>query len=240
MIEADNRARRVGADDVESATSAVMALRHVTRTFGRAGAKRTVLRDLSLDIGPGTSIQIGGRNGSGKTTLLRVMTGILKPNAGEVLVDGLRPDGAWREYHRRIGFLSAGDRGLYVRLSVRDHLAYWTSLAFVARSERRALIDQTMEAFDLVDLSDRRSERLSQGQRQRLRIALAFVHRPQVLLLDEPRNSLDPDGLEILAGAVREALDRRAAVVWCSPPAEEQPVAFDRRLLLDDGQLAPA
>jgi ABC-type multidrug transport system ATPase subunit len=217
----------------------LMSLEHVSRGFGRGRRRQVILQDVSLSVLGGSIVQVGGRNGAGKTTLLRVMTGLLRAEAGEVRLQGLRPDGGWREYHRRIGFLSAGDRGLYVRLSVRDHLLYWCAMAFVPPSRRTGYIDTTMTAFRLDELADRRSERLSQGQRQRLRLALAFVHRPSVLLLDEPRNSLDSDGLEILATATREAASRGAGVVWCCPPGELQPVEFNRSYLLEGGTLQP-
>ncbi|MGB0093126.1 MAG: ATP-binding cassette domain-containing protein, partial [Solirubrobacteraceae bacterium] len=91
--------------------------------------------------------------------------------------------------------------------------------------------------FGLSALTTRRAERLSQGQRQRLRLALSLLHRPKVLFLDEPRNSLDADGLAVLSCAVRELLARGGCVIWCSPLGEEQPIMFDRRLLIKDGRL---
>jgi ABC-2 type transport system ATP-binding protein len=198
-----------------------------------------VLRDVSLSILRGTATCVGGRNGAGKTTLLRIATGILAPDTGGVTVESITPQ-SWREFHRRIGFLSAGDRGLYARLSVRGHLEFWSALAFVPRRERRESVERALTQFGLADLAGRRADRLSQGQRQRLRLALTVVHRPTVLLLDEPRNSLDPEGLEMLGAAVREVLNRSGAVIWCSPLGEDQPIGFDRILMLEDGELRRA
>ena len=228
--------RAAGRDD----PLAAMRLDEVTRYFGRRASRRVVLREVTLVVEPGALVHIGGKNGAGKTTLLRLMAGILKPNEGEVSIGDLSTERNWREFHRRIGFLSAGDRGLYTRLTVRAHLEYWCALAFVARERRPALIEEALSTFGLAELSERRSERLSQGQRQRVRLALALVHRPQILLLDEPRNSLDSDGLDLLASGVRAAVGRGASVVWCSPPSEPQPVDFDRRLILEDAQVRPA
>jgi ABC-2 type transport system ATP-binding protein len=218
---------------------AAMRLDNVTRHFGRGAKRRVVLRDVTLILDPGALVHVGGNNGAGKTTLLRLMAGILKPNEGEVSIGELSTERSWREFHRRIGFLSAGDRGLYARLTVRAHLEYWCALAFLPREQRAPHIEDALTKFGLAELSDRRSERLSQGQRQRLRLALALVHRPQVLLLDEPRNSLDSDGLDLLASAVSAAVGRGASVVWCSPPGEAQPVDFDRRLILEDARVRP-
>ena len=213
---------------------------NVWRYWGRGAKRWAVLREVSLQLAPGTAVSIGGANGAGKTTLLRIATGILAPDSGTVSLDGITPRDSWREYHRRIGFLSAGDRGLYNRLSVRGHLNFWVKLAFVPRPERRSAVNEALTRFGLEDLAKRRTERLSQGQRQRLRLALTLVHRPQVLLLDEPRNSLDEEGLEILSSGVGDVLARGGVVIWCSPAGEEQPIGFDRSLLIEDGRLVPA
>lgn len=212
----------------------------VWRHFGRGSSRRVVLRDLDFGIASGTAVCITGGNGAGKTTILRLATGILAPNAGEVTIDGISTDERWREVHRRIGFLSAGDRGLYARLSVQGHLEFWAALAFVARRERKQVVADALERFGLSELAKRRADRLSLGQRQRLRLALTMVHRPSVLLLDEPRTSLDADGLDILCSSVREVVERDGAVIWCSPLGEEQPLRFHRTLVLADGRLSPA
>lgn len=209
----------------------------VWRAWGRGRARREVLRDLDLEIAAGTAISISGRNGVGKTTLLRIITGILAPDQGVVIVDGIRPTDSWREYHRRIGFLSAGDRGLYARVTVQGHLEHWTALALVPRCERRQRVEEALSTFDLAELAKRRADRLSQGQRQRLRLALAVVHRPNLLLLDEPQNSLDLEGQALLAAAVRDVLRRGGVVVCCSPAGEDQLEDCDRRAVIEDGAL---
>ena len=215
----------------------VVSLRHVWRSWGRGKKRWTVLEDVTLDVNPGVAVSISGSNGAGKTTLLRIATGILAPDRGSVSVDGFTASGNWREYHRRIGFVSAGDRGLYPRVTVRGHLEYWTRLAFMPRGQRPAAVEEALMRFGLDDLANRRAERLSQGQRQRLRLALGVVHRPKALLLDEPRNSLDDAGLELLASAVKDLLASGGAVIWCCPAGEAQPVTFRHRFMLVDRKL---
>lgn len=207
----------------------------VWRHFGRGENRRPVLRGVDLEIAAGTVTGIAGVNGAGKTTLLRIATGILEPSRGTVRVDGMTSRGHWREYHRRVGFLSAGDRGLYPRLTVEDHLRYWVRVALMPSSQCGDAVSEALERFELLELRDRRADRLSQGQRQRLRLALAFVHKPKLLLLDEPRNSLDADGTEILVCAVERVARRGAAVVWAHPTGEDQPVAFDHQLVIQEG-----
>jgi ABC-2 type transport system ATP-binding protein len=215
----------------------VVAFEGVWRHWGRGQKRRAVLRDLNLELRRGTVTNISGRNGAGKTTLLRIATGILAPDQGRVTIGGMESRGNWRDYHRLIGFLSAGDRGLYPRLAVEAHLSYWAKLAFLPRKDCRAATEEAIQQFGLSDLRDRRADRLSLGQRQRLRLALAFVHRPEVLLLDEPRSSLDGEGLGLLSAAVSNVASRGGAVLWCSPTSEDQPVQFDQRLVLEDAGL---
>ena len=217
--------------------TSLVALDDVWRHWGRGRSRWAVLRGVSLHVAPGTAVRVGGSNGAGKTTLLRIATAILAPDAGTVVVDGISSDGSWREYHRRIGFLSAGDRGLYARFSVRGHLDFCARISMLAPDERIELIERALVNFGLSDIATRRADRLSQGQRQRLRLALTFVHRPKVLLLDEPRNSLDDDGLTMLIGAVDDVLARRGAVIWCSPAGEQQPYDFDEDYLIEGGEL---
>lgn len=218
----------------------LVSFRGVSRYWGRGKNRWAVLRDVNLDMPAGTAISIAGGNGAGKTTLLRIATGILSPDSGSVTIDGMTADGSWREYHRRIGFLSAGDRGLYARLTVRHHLDYWARLAFMARADRKPAVDDVLARFGLSELAQRRADRLSQGQRQRLRLALTVLHRPKVLFLDEPRNSLDAEGLEVLRTAIGELLAEGGSVMWCSPLGEDQPMTFDRTLVIEGGELRPA
>jgi ABC-type multidrug transport system ATPase subunit len=221
------------------AADSLVAFDGVWRYWGRGKSRWAVLRGIDLHVAAGTVTCVGGQNGAGKTTLLRIGTAILAPDAGTVTVDGISSDGNWREYHRRIGFLSAGDRGLYARFSVRGHLEFSVRLAFVPTDRRQQLVEQALVGFGLADLAKRRADRLSQGQRQRLRLALTFVHEPKVLLLDEPRNSLDEQGLAMLVGAIDGVLARRGAVIWCSPAGETQPLKFDRSFLIEAGALRP-
>jgi len=198
---------------------------------------KPVLDDVSLALAPTTVTWIGGRNGVGKTTLLRLAAGILRPQRGSVRIGELTPDSRGGVYQRQIGFLSAGDRGLQARLQVRQQLDYWARLAYVPRERRAELVERTVDHFELQELAERRVDRMSMGQRQRLRIAMAFLHEPRVLLLDEPRNSLDEDGYALLANQIERIRREGAAVLWCSPRGEGRVIACDASYSLQDGRL---
>jgi ABC-2 type transport system ATP-binding protein len=199
--------------------------------------RQPVVAGVSLWLAPGTATWIGGQNGVGKTTLLRIAAGILLPQAGIVRLDGLDPIRHRGAYQRQLGFLSAGDRGLSARMTVDQQLDYWARLAYVPRTVRPACVADAIAAFELEALAKQRVDRISMGQRQRVRLAMALLHAPKVVLLDEPHNSLDDDGNRVLAAQVTAAVRRGAAVLWCSPRGDDQMLASHVSYTLEDGQL---
>ena len=201
--------------------------------------KPPVLNGLDLVIEPGKVVWVGGRNGAGKTTLLRIVSGLIDGNAGVVSAFGLHPTRNRRDYQRAVAFLSAGNSGVYARLTVRGQLDCWARIAYVPRERRKASVESMLDYFGLREIEDSRSDRLSMGQRQRPRIAMTFVMEPRLVLLDEPRNSLDGEGAEMLAGAIRGVAERGGAVLWVSPTGEPMNVDFDERHILEDGKLRP-
>jgi ABC-2 type transport system ATP-binding protein len=204
------------------------------------GPKPPVLEDVSLTLGAGEVTWIGGRNGVGKTTLLRLAAGILLPQRGTVRIGALTSDARGNRYQRQIGFLSAGDRSLQARMRVTQQLDYWARLAYVPRERRRMLVDRALQSFGLQEFAERRVDRMSMGQRQRIRLAMAFLHEPRVLLLDEPRNSLDDEGYALLNEQSAEAAARGATVLWCSPRGEDRVIACDASYSLLEGRLERA
>jgi ABC-2 type transport system ATP-binding protein len=183
---------------------------------------------------------VAGANGAGKTTMLRVAAGLIVPDAGTVRICGLDPERERAEFQRRVGFLSAGNSGLYARLKAEDHLELWSRLALMPRRERAAAVARALDTFDLRAICGRRVDRLSMGQRQRLRMALAFLHAPSVVLLDEPATSLDEAGIALLERALDELRGRGGAAVVCVPTGWARMLSLDRELALVDGRLEDA
>jgi ABC-2 type transport system ATP-binding protein len=215
-----------------------LVLRGVSKRWEKG--QPPVLEGVDLDLGSGSRTRIAGRNGVGKTTLMRIAAGLIDPDRGRAEVWGFTAAEHPQRYQRLVSFLPAGDRGLYARLSVRRQLDFWARIAMVPRGEVAARVEEAIEVFDLRELAGRRVDRMSMGQRQRLRIAMTFLPRPDVVLLDEPLTSLDGDGAQLLYAAIESMLEEGGAVLWCSPAGERVDYEFDRTFYLDQGKLVAA
>jgi ABC-type multidrug transport system ATPase subunit len=221
------------AAPIAAGETAVPALE--LRGVSKCLQRHLVLDRIDLSLPERTGVLLTGRNGAGKTTLLRVVSGLIAPDSGSVLVQGLSPERSRREISRRICMLGAGNSGLYARLSVRRHLDLAGRLALLGRAERIAAVERAIDAFDLCQVTSRRADRLSTGQRQRVRLAMAFLHGPQLALLDEPSTSLDDHGLGLLRAALSRLLARGGAAIWCEPSGGHAELVYDRRLVIEDG-----
>jgi heme ABC exporter ATP-binding subunit CcmA len=199
-----------------------------------------VLRGVDLVLEAGTRALLGGRNGAGKTTLLRIVAGLVDADAGEVRVAGLDASSDRREYHRRLGYLPAGAGGLYARLTVRQNLDFWGGLALLAGAPRREATARALTDFDLTALEHRRVDRISMGQRQRVRLAATFLHAPDLVLLDEPNTSLDDESLALLRAALDAHHARGGAWLWCAPAVTTAEPAVDVSFVVEDGAVRRA
>ena len=218
-------------DGLNGTGSALLTLEGVRKSWG----EQEVLGGVDLEIQAGTMVSVAGANGSGKTTLLRIATGMIIPDRGRTSFRGVDIERDLAAYQRHIGFLSAGDRGLYARLTVRQNLDLWGGLAGLSRRERRRRIDRMLSQFEIVELADRRVDRLSMGQRQRVRLALTFLHHPLIVILDEPRTSLDEAGVSLLNDALARLVGQGGAVLLASP---EPSLPFSgQSWLLQSGEL---
>jgi ABC-type multidrug transport system ATPase subunit len=204
------------------------------------GRPAPTLEGLELEMRPGEVVSVTGRNGAGKTTLLRILGGLVAPDRGDVVLDGIRLGTRRRAYQRQIGLLTPGDRGLYARVTVARHLDLWARLALLERDARAAAISDCYARFELAELADLRVDVLSMGQRQRVRLALAFLHAPRLVLLDEPANSLDLEALAIVRGAVDDVARRGDLCLVVAPEGAPTGIDVERALVLRDGRLERA
>jgi ABC-type multidrug transport system ATPase subunit len=206
----------------------------VTKRWGRSQAP--ILDGVDFELQRGALVGLQGANGAGKTTFLRILAGLFLPDSGTVSLDGLDPVRHRRAYQRRLGFVAAGQGALYARMSVKGHLEYWARLALLPPGDRPLAVERALERFDLLPLAGNRVDRLSMGQRQRVRLAMGFLHGPDVVLLDEPGNSLDEAGLDRLHSAIEDFRGRGKTLLWCSPSVRGLGLEFDALYELVNGK----
>jgi len=200
----------------------------------KAFGGRHALHDISFSIAPGEIVGFVGPNGAGKSTTLRIACGLLRPGAGSVRLDGFCVRQSPRDYLGRLGALIESP-GYWPALSARHHLAY------LARTRGGTAVGRIEEALTEVGLDPTSRKPVGQfslGMKQRLGIAMALLHRPRLLVLDEPMNGLDPAGMAMLREFLRGlGTQRGVSVLISSHLLHEVEQICDRVLFIRDGRL---
>ena len=194
------------------------------------------LDGVSFGIEPGGITALVGPNGAGKTTLMRCMAALMTPLAGRVLMDGFDVHEAPRKSHREMGYLS-DFFGLYDDLTVRQCLRYQAMAQGVAAVGQGPAVEQAAAQVRLSERMGQKAGALSRGLRQRLAIAQAIVHRPRVLLLDEPASGLDPEARQELAELLRGLSATGMTILVSSHILAELQDYCTHMLILSQGRL---
>jgi len=210
----------------------MIEVRRLTRSYGDLKA----VDDVSFDIGRSEVVGLLGHNGAGKTTVMRMLTGYLEPDAGEIRIEGLELCAQRRQVQRRIGYLPE-NCPLYPEMTVIDYLEYQATLQGLPISERPAAIRAAIERTDLAPRADQVIATLSRGYRQRVGVAQAILHRPRVLILDEPTNGLDPSQIQQMRILIRELVED-ATLILSTHILQEVEAVCDRVLIMRAGYLA--
>jgi ABC-type multidrug transport system ATPase subunit len=186
---------------------------------------------IDLEVRRGEVYGFLGRNGAGKTTTIRMLLGLIKPTSGAVFAFGHRI-GSDQEWLRRVGFFVEAATA-YSNLTVTENLDVQRRLL----GAPRASVADTIERLGLAAYADRRADRLSLGNRQRLSLARALLHAPELLILDEPANALDPAGIVEVRELLRGLADQGTTVFMSSHILVEVAHLADRIGIVDDGHL---
>lgn len=178
---------------------------NVTKRYGEVQA----LADFSLHVAPGEIVGLVGHNGAGKTTFIEIVCGLTRADSGSVRIDGRDPSRA----RGMIGF-SPQHLSLYPPTTVREHLRLFGGLAGLRRKRLKTEIEALAEAMHLQSFLDRPTGLLSGGQQRRTQAAVALIHRPPLLLLDEPTAGADPETRKALLDVVKQHAHDGAAVIY--------------------------
>ena len=203
---------------------------------GRTARRVQAVDGLSWVAHDGQISALLGPNGAGKTTLLRIVSGLLRPDAGQVRVDGIDVAAQPRAALARIGLL--GDaRGLYPRLSARENIEYYARLHGMSDAAAHARIDSLARTLRMEALLERRTEGFSQGERMKTALARALVHDPSHIILDEPTNGLDVLATRSLRDALRRLRDETGkCIVFSSHIMQEVERLCDQVVVVAGGR----
>ena len=205
----------------------------VDRLEKRLGVN-SVLRGISFEAGSGEIFGLLGPNGAGKTTTLRIISTLLAPDAGRVEVRGFDTRVAPEEVRRRVGVVTA-DIGVYPRLSARENITYFAELSGVQDGDVPKRVNAVIERLDMASFARQRAESLSSGQKQKVAIARAIVHDPDVLMFDEPTSNLDVLASKEIREFMVESKARGKCVIFSTHVLHDAERLCDRVTILHQG-----
>jgi sodium transport system ATP-binding protein len=192
---------------------------------------------VSFKVKSGEIVGMLGKNGAGKTTTLRLLATILKPTGGSARINGfdinMEPD----RVRSQIGILFGGEAGLYDRLTARENISYFAGLYNMSRSEADESIDYLSRYLGTEDYIDKRVGTFSRGMKQKVAIARAIVHKPSVMLFDEPTIGLDIISAKIVQDFLLTCKEQNKAIIFSSHNLQEIEKLCDRIVIIDKGEI---
>ena len=195
---------------------------------------KTAVDDVSITLTPGVWGLLGA-NGAGKTTLMRMLAGILRPSSGRILCDGVEIGTLGAAYREKLGYLPQ-EFGFYPEFTVQDYLEYMAALKGLPRTEAARQIDALLERVSLTEVRRKKIVKLSGGMKQKLALCCALIHRPAVLLLDEPTTGVDAVSRSEFWDMLSE-LKGKGISMLVSTPYMDEAVRCDRVALCDGGKI---
>ena len=205
---------------------------HLTRKYGNF----TAVSDVSFEIRPGEIVGLLGHNGAGKTTVMKMMTGYLEPTSGSVTIDGLSVANDRRAVQQKIGYLPE-NCPVYPEMTILEYLDYCAALHGIPERERPGLIREAVERTALAAKAVEQISTLSRGYRQRVGVAQAILHKPAILILDEPTNGLDPTQILHMRELITE-LAKTATVIISTHILQEVQAVCGRVIIIKNGKMA--
>ncbi|HTA69179.1 MAG TPA: ATP-binding cassette domain-containing protein [Bryobacteraceae bacterium] len=211
----------------------MIEIRGLRKKFGAVEA----VRDVSFSVADGTVVGLLGPNGAGKTTTLRMLSGLMSPDAGAILVDNADVVADPIGVQAHMGLLP-DSRGLYPRLTPLEHIEYFGRLHGLDGPALRARAKVLLTLLGLNDLADRRVSGFSQGERTKVALARALVHQPRNVILDEPTNGLDVMSTRAMRDLIRGLRRDGCCVLFSSHIMQEVSALCDRIVVIAQGKVA--
>ena len=226
------RRRVCGADETEKERYDTLNIEHLTKTYG----EKKAVDDLNLHIRPGEIYGFIGHNGAGKTTTLKSVAGILQFDAGEIYIGGDSVREKPMECKRKIAYIP-DNPDLYEYMTGIRYLNFIADIFGVDAALRRERIRRYADAFELTGDLAQPIAAYSHGMKQKLAIIAAWLHEPQLILMDEPFVGLDPKAAHLLKGMMREICDRGGAIFFSTHVLEVAEKLCDKVAIIKGGKL---
>lgn len=212
--------------------SYILECKGLSKSFGHIAA----VKDVSFHIAPGETYGLLGPNGAGKTTTIAMACGLLERDAGEVLIGGEAMNPGTVGLKRHIGYVPQ-ELAIYPDLSGRENLSFFARLYGLPRREAKARIDGVLETVGLAERAGDLVKEYSGGMKRRLNIGLGLIHRPKLLILDEPTVGVDPQSRNVILESIDQLSDEGMAVLYTTHYMEEAERLCDRVGIIDMGEL---
>ncbi len=208
--------------------SNILRLENVLKSY----EKQIAVNHVSFEVPKGSIFGLLGPNGAGKTSIIRIITSITKADAGEVWLDGEKLNSRHPE---QIGYMPE-ERGLYKRMKVGDHLLYLAQLKGLSRSQARREIDHWFQKFDIEDWWSKKIDELSKGMQQKIQFIATVVHRPKLMILDEPFSGLDPINANLIKDEIHELNEKGISIIFSTHRMEQVEEICDNIVLINKGE----
>jgi ABC-2 type transport system ATP-binding protein len=210
----------------------VLECEGLRKSYGR----REAVKGVGFHIATGESYGLLGPNGAGKTTTISMVCGLLERDAGQVTVDGMRLETTSTTAKAAIGYVPQ-DLAIYPDLTARENLQFFGHLYGLGGKELSARADEVLEVTGLRERAGDRTDKYSGGMKRRLNIGIALLHRPKLLVLDEPTVGVDPQSRNAILSSVEELSDQGMAVLYTTHYMEEAERLCDRVGIIDEGEI---
>ena len=228
---AEAKTKREAAAGARNGDAITLQVSGVSKSFGATKA----VQDITFEIRRGEVVGFLGPNGSGKTTTMRMLTSFYTPDAGRININGLDTQDNDVATRQHIGYLPENNP-LYGEMLVRDYLSFVASLRGMSSAAKKQNLDQTLEEAGLTEVYYRPISQLSKGYRQRVGLAQAILHRPSILVLDEPTEGLDPNQRLTIRDLIR-SLGKERTVLLSTHVMQEVENTCERVLVINRGRL---
>jgi ABC-2 type transport system ATP-binding protein len=206
----------------------ILSLQNVVKRYD----KYTAVDSVSFDMPKGSVFGLLGPNGAGKTSIIRMITTITGPDEGVILLDGERINARSPE---KIGYMPE-ERGLYKKMKVGEHLLYLAQLKGLTNRQAQEAIDHWLTKFDIRDWWGKRIEDLSKGMQQKIQFIVTVLHRPRLLILDEPFTGLDPINTNLIKDEIRQLNEAGTSIIFSTHRMEQVEEMCDHIVLINQGK----